>query len=52
MHNNDMPLRDIASVEIEVKEISDALEQFKTELLRGASVGDAPYGRLIKEYAS
>jgi hypothetical protein len=49
MHNNDKRLRDIASVEVEVKEISDALEAFKSEVARGVSVGELPYGRLIKE---
>jgi hypothetical protein len=49
MHNSDKRLRDIASVEIEIKEISDALEAFKSEVTSGALVGDLPYGRLIKE---
>ena len=49
MHNNNKRLRDIASVEVEIKEISDALEAFKSEVVAGASVGDLPYGRLIKE---
>ena len=49
MHNNDKRLRDIALVEVEIKEISNALEAFKNEVVAGASVGDAPYGRLTKE---
>ena len=42
-------LRDIALVEVEIKEISNALEAFKSEVTSGASVGELPYGRLIKE---
>jgi hypothetical protein len=49
MHNNEKRLRDIDAVEVEVKEISDALEAFKHEVFSGASVGDAPYGRMVKE---
>jgi hypothetical protein len=49
MHANEKRLCDIALVEIEVKEISDALEAFKSEVFSGASVGESPYGRLIKE---
>jgi len=49
MHDNDKRLRDIAFVEVEIKEISNALEAFKNEVVAGASVGDAPYGRLTKE---
>jgi hypothetical protein len=49
MHNNDKRLRDIALVEVEIKEISNALEAFKSEVVAGASVGELPYGRLIKE---
>jgi hypothetical protein len=39
MHNNDKRLRDIALVEVEIKEISNALEAFKSEVTSGASVG-------------
>jgi hypothetical protein len=42
-------LRDIALVEVEIKEISNALEAFKSEVNSGASVGELPYGSLIKE---
>jgi hypothetical protein len=49
MHNNDKRLRDIALVEVEIKEISNALEAFKSEVTSGAFVGELPYGRLIKE---
>ena len=48
MHNSDKRLRDIASVEVEIKEISDALEAFKSEVTSGASVGYIG-GRLIKK---
>ena len=46
---NDERLRDIALVEVEIKEISNALEAFKSEVTSGASVGELSYGRLIKE---
>jgi hypothetical protein len=49
MHNNDKRSRDIALVEVEIKEISNALETFKSEVTSGASVGELPYGRPIKE---
>jgi hypothetical protein len=48
MHNNDKRLRDIALVEVEIKEISNALEAFKNEVVAGASVGYIG-GRLIKK---
>lgn len=48
-HNNDKPLRDIALVDVEVTEIENALAAFKSEVANGASVGNLPYGGLIKE---
>jgi hypothetical protein len=47
--SNDKHLRDLALVEVEVKEISAALEAFKTGVVSGTSVGEAPYGRLFRE---
>jgi hypothetical protein len=42
-------LRDITLVHVELEEITNALEAFKSEVAAGASVGKLPYGRLIKE---
>lgn len=48
MHNNDKRLRDIPLVDVELEEITNALEAFKGEVAAGASGGTLP-GRLIKE---
>jgi hypothetical protein len=45
----DKPVREITLVHVELEEITNALEAFKTEMAAGASVGKLPYGRLIKE---
>jgi hypothetical protein len=47
-HNADKPLRDIAVVDVELTEITNALEAFKSEVPAGASVGYIG-GRLIKK---
>jgi hypothetical protein len=47
-HNNDKPTRDIGLVDVEVTEIENALAEFKREVASGASVGNLPYGRLVK----
>jgi hypothetical protein len=47
-HNADKPLRDIAVVDVELTEITNALEAFKSEVAAGASVGYIG-GRLIKK---
>jgi phosphohistidine phosphatase SixA len=44
MHDNDKRLRDIALVEVEIKEISNALEAFKNEVTSGALAGHYPAG--------
>jgi hypothetical protein len=36
-------------VNVELEEITNALEAFKAEVSAGASVGKLPYGRLIKD---
>jgi hypothetical protein len=36
-------------VQVEIEEITNALESFKGEVAAGASVGKLPYGRLVKE---
>jgi len=36
-------------VHVELEEITNALEAFKSEVAAGASVGELPYGRLIKD---
>jgi hypothetical protein len=41
-------LRDMPLVQVELDEITNALDAFKSEVAAGASVGDMP-GRLIKE---
>jgi hypothetical protein len=38
-HNNDERLRDITLVHVELEEITNALEAFKSEVVSGASVG-------------
>jgi hypothetical protein len=47
----DQRLRDMLRVQVELDEISNALESFKTEVAAGASVGDIG-GRLIKKDGS
>jgi hypothetical protein len=42
-------MRDIALVDVELTEIENALGEFKSEVVAGASIGNLPYGRLIKE---
>jgi hypothetical protein len=51
IHNNGKRLRDIALVEVEIKEISNALEAFKSEVISGARVGEMT-GRLTKQDGS
>jgi hypothetical protein len=50
-HNNDKRLRDIPLVEVELEEITNALQAFNSEVATGASVGAIP-GRLIKKDGS
>jgi hypothetical protein len=45
----DKPIGEITLVDVELEEITNALEAFKSEVAAGASVGKLPYGRLIKE---
>ena len=47
-HNADKPLRDIASVDVEVTEIENAFGEFKREVASGVRLGGMP-ARLIKE---
>jgi hypothetical protein len=49
MHNNDKRLRDISLVDAELTEIENALSEPKAQVAGGASVGELPYGRLVKE---
>jgi hypothetical protein len=42
MRGNDKRLRDTSLVEAEIKEISDALETFKSEVVSSASLGETP----------
>ena len=44
----DKPIREMALVHVELEEIENALEAFKSEVAAGASVGAMP-GRMIKE---
>jgi hypothetical protein len=46
--DNDKALREIALVDVEITEIENALDQFKSEVAAGARVGSMP-SRLIKE---
>lgn len=48
-HNNDKRLRDIPLVDVELTEIENALTVLKSQVAAGASVGELPYGRLIKD---
>jgi hypothetical protein len=48
-HNNDKAVRDIPLVDVELTEIENALTELKAQVAAGASVGELPYGRLIKE---
>jgi hypothetical protein len=48
---SDQPVRDVPLVDIEIEEITNALELFKTQVAAGASVGAMP-GRLSKKDGS
>lgn len=48
--NSDQPImREVSSVKVELDEIDNALDAFKREVAAGASVGELPHGRLIKD---
>lgn len=42
-------MREVSSVKVELDEIDNALDAFKREVAAGASVGELPHGRLIKD---
>ena len=48
VHTADRPMRENALVEVEIEEITNALEAFKGEVAAGAKVGTMP-SRLVKE---
>ena len=50
-HNADKPIREIALVDVELDEITKALNQFKSEVATGTAVGYIG-GRLINKDAS
>lgn len=50
-HTPDKPMRENALVDVEIEEIGNALNEFKTEVATGASVGAMP-GRLAKKDGS
>ena len=42
-------MREVSMVQVELDEMTNALDAFKAEVAAGASVGKLPYATLVKE---